>query len=158
LDFFEALCVQGSGRLARGNAVSFNRRDCECAQICSKTEQKICFDALDSEKFPWGRGALGQAITPLLTVAVDSDIIPLGSTLFIPEFVGLPRDVTRSSFHDGCFVAQDRGLKVKGQHVDVFMGQTAMTRLWNTLIPSNSGVTVVVNSPKCKQLYKNSGG
>jgi 3D (Asp-Asp-Asp) domain-containing protein len=152
VDFFEALCVQGSGRLARGNAVSFNRRDCECARICSKTQQKICFDTLDSEKFPWGRGALGQAITPLLTVAVDSDVIPLGTIVFIPEYVGLPRDVTRSTFHDGCFLAQDRGLKVKGQHVDVFTGQRTTTRLWNTLIPSNSGVTVVVNSPKCKSL------
>lgn len=148
-DFFEALCVQGSGLLSSGSAVSFNRRDCECAQICSKTQQRICFDALDFGKFPWGRGATGQAITPLLTVAVDSDVIALGSSVYIPDFDGLPRDASRKSLHDGCFIAQDRGLKVKGQHVDVFTGQRTMTQLWNGLVPSNSGVTVVLDSPKC---------
>jgi 3D (Asp-Asp-Asp) domain-containing protein len=147
--FFEALCVQGSGLLSSGNAVSFNRRDCECAELCPKTQQRICFDALELTKFPWGRGATGQPITPLVTVAVDSDLIALGTSIYIPEFEGLPRDAARTSLHDGCFVAQDRGLKVKGQHVDVFTGQRATTQLWNALVPSNSGVTVVLDSPKC---------
>lgn len=147
--FFEAVCVQGSGLLANGTPVSFHRRDCECAEICPRTQQKICFDALDLARFPWGRGATGGAITPLLTVAVDSAVIPLGTALYIPEYDGLPRDPTRSSLHDGCFVAQDRGLRVQGQHVDLFTGQSAMTQLWNGLVPSNGGVTVVVDSPKC---------
>jgi len=147
--FFESLCVQGSGLLASGSPVSFNRRDCECAPVCPRTGQKICFDVLDMTKFPWGRGATGQPITPLLTVAVDSTILPLGTSLYIPEFDGLPRDTERRVKHDGCFVAQDRGLRVQGKHVDIFTGQAAMTRLWNGLVPSNSGVTVVLNSPHC---------
>lgn len=149
--FFEALCVQGSGLLASGSPVSFNRRDCDCAEICPKTSQKICFDSLDIGKFPWGRGATGQAITPLLTVAVDSEVIPLGTSLYIPEYEGLPRDASQTSLHDGCFIAQDRGLKVQGQHVDVFTGLRSMTRLWNGLMPSNLGVTVVLESPKCER-------
>lgn len=147
--FFETLCVQGSGLLKSGNAVSFNRRDCECAPECPRTGQKICFDVLELNKFPWGRGATGQPITPLLTVAVDTSVIPLGTPIYIPEFVGLPRDVNGEGKHDGCFIAQDRGLRVKGEHVDVFTGQAAMTRLWNGLVPSNTGVTVVVKSPRC---------
>ncbi len=147
--FYEAVCVQGSGLLASGSPVSFNRRDCECAEICPRTQQKICFDALELSKFPWGRGATGGPITPLLTVAVDTNVIPLGTSLYIPEYEGLPRDPARQSLHDGCFVAQDRGLRVQGQHVDVFTGQRAMTELWNGLVPSNSGVTVVLDSPKC---------
>lgn len=149
--FFETLCVQGSGLLASGNPVSFNRRDCECAPVCPRTGQKICFDVLDIAKYPWGRGATGQPITPLLTVAVDSKILPLGTSFYIPEFDGLPRDLERRTKHDGCFVAQDRGLKVQGQHVDIFTGQAAMTRLWNSLVPSNSGVTVVLYSPHCSR-------
>ena len=39
--------------------------------ICPRTGQKICFDVLDISKYPWGRGATGQPIMPLLTVAVD---------------------------------------------------------------------------------------
>jgi 3D (Asp-Asp-Asp) domain-containing protein len=149
--FFESLCVQGSGLLKSGNTVSFNRRDCECAPVCPRTGQRICFDVLDITKFPWGRGATGQPITPLLTVAVDSSIVPLGTAIFIPEYVGMPRDSERRGKHDGCFVAQDRGLRVQGQHVDIFTGQAAMTQLWNSLIPSNKGVTVVVHSPRCER-------
>lgn len=149
--FFESLCVQGSGLLSSGNPVSFNRRDCDCAPVCPRTGQKICFDVLDMSRFPWGRGATGQPITPLLTVAVDSTIVPLGTSLYIPEFDGLPRDPDRHAAHDGCFIAQDRGLRVQGQHVDIFTGQAAMTRLWNSLVPSNSGVTVIVNSTHCER-------
>ena len=147
--FFETLCVQGSGLLKSGNAVSFNRRDCECASVCPRTGQKICFDVLELAKFPWGRGATGQPITPLLTVAVDSSVIPLGTALYIPEYAGLPRDAERRGTHDGCFVAQDRGLRVQGQHIDIFTGQSSMTQLWNGLVPSNSGVTVVIHSAHC---------
>ncbi len=149
--FFETLCVQGSGLLTSGNPVSFNRRDCDCAPVCPRTGQKICFDVLDMAKFPWGRGATGQAITPLLTVAVNSKVLPLGTSLYIPEFDGMPRDPERRTRHDGCFVAQDRGLRVQGQHIDIFTGQAAMTRLWNSLVPSNSGVTVVLDSPRCSR-------
>jgi len=147
--FYEAVCVQGSGTLKRGATVSFARRDCDCAAVCPRTSQKICFDELDARAFPWGRGATGKAITPLLTVAVDSEVIPLGTAIYVPELAGLPRDTGGGSLHDGCFVAQDRGLKVQGKHIDVFMGDRALTTLWNRRVPSNRGVTVVVDSPRC---------
>src|SRR6185503_12486209 len=142
--FFEAVCVQGSGTLRKGSTVSFAKRDCACAETCSKTSQKICFDELDAKEFPWGRGATGKPITPLLTVAVDPEVIPIGTALYVPELDGLPRDPDRMARHDGCFIAQDKGLKVKGQHVDIFTGHASITKLWNTLVPSNRGVTVVV--------------
>ncbi len=147
--FYETLCVQGSGTLTSGSTVSFAKRDCECAEVCPRTEQKICFDELDRQKFPWGRGATGQAITPLVTVAVDSNVIPLGTPIYIPEYDGVPRDEGEASAHDGCFIAQDRGLKIKDKHVDVFTGHESVTKLWNRLVPSNQGVTVVLDSPRC---------
>jgi 3D (Asp-Asp-Asp) domain-containing protein len=149
--FFESVCVQGSGTLLSGQTVSFGKRDCECAEQCPKTGQRICFEALDAARFPWGRGATGKPITPLLTVAVDSDVIPLGTSIYIPDFVGLPLDEARTGAHDGCFVAQDRGLRVQGQHVDVFTGHSGVTALWNGLVPSNQGVTVVLDSPSCER-------
>ncbi|MBN2194254.1 MAG: hypothetical protein JW751_15665 [Polyangiaceae bacterium] len=147
--FFEAVCVQGSGTLGDGSTVSFAKRDCECAEVCPRTGQRICFDRLDPSQYPWGRGATGGPITPLLTVAVDSTVIPLGTPIYIPEYDGLPRDTGSSSIHDGCFIAQDRGLKVQGQQVDIFTGLSAMTKLWNRLVPSNTGVRVVLDNPKC---------
>ena len=47
---------------------------------------------------------------------------------------------------DGCFVVEDRGLKVKGEHVDIFTGSTAVTAILNDKVPSNQGVTVVVSA------------
>jgi 3D (Asp-Asp-Asp) domain-containing protein len=73
----------------------------------------------------------------------------MGTAIYIPEFDGLPIDPARAAVHDGCFIAQDRGLRVKGQHVDVFTGYAAMTALWNRIVPSNQGVTVVVEDPHC---------
>lgn len=149
LEFHDTLCVQGSGLLASGRTVSFARRGCPCARVCPRTGQKICFEALPAAKYPWGRGAAGLPIQPLVTVAVDSSVIPLGTRLFIPDYVGLPRGGADGMPHDGCFIAQDRGIKVRGEHVDIFTGQQALTRLWNGLVPSNRGVTVILDSPRC---------
>jgi hypothetical protein len=149
--FYESVCVQGSGTLKSGGTVSFAKRDCSCAAECPRTGQHICFDLLDKQQFPWGRGAMGKGITPLVSVAVDSTIIPLGTPLYIPEYDGIARDSSGTTRHDGCFLAEDRGLAVKGQHVDVFTGHRETTQLWNRLVPSNSGVTVVVDSPHCKR-------
>jgi 3D (Asp-Asp-Asp) domain-containing protein len=148
-EFHDTLCMQGSGLLADGRTLSFARRDCSCARRCPRSKQHICFDALEPERYPWGRGATGEPITPLLSVAVDEDVIPLGTPLFIPEYLGLPRDPGRGSEHDGCFIAQDRGFQIQGQHIDVFTGEEAMTRIWNRLVPSNRGVTVILDSPFC---------
>ncbi len=147
--FYEAVCVQGSGTLSSGSTVSFAKRDCDCAELCPRSNQHICFDELDAKAFPWGRGATGHAITPLLTVAVDSDLIPLDTPIYIPEFDGVPRDPSRTSVHDGCFIAQDRGVRVKGEHIDLFTGHHEITALWNSLVPSNRGVTIILDSPRC---------
>lgn len=147
--FFEALCVQGSGTLSAGPTVSFSKRDCSCAEVCPRTGQKICFDALDAREFPWGRGSLGKAITPLRTVAVDPTVIPLGTILYIAEFDGVPRSPSGPP-HDGCFVAEDRGLKVVGEHVDVFTGNPRITAHLNQLIASNRGVHVYTRTARCE--------
>lgn len=145
--FHDQLCVQGSGRTAGGRTVSFAKRDCACASVCPRTGQKICFEALDPARFPHGRGATGGPITPFRTVAVDPSVIPLGTALFIPEIAGLPRP--DGGAHDGCFVAEDRGLKVVGRHIDIFTGDPALTVQWNGMLPSNQGVHVRIGDARC---------
>jgi len=152
-EFHDTLCMQGSGLLADGRTLSFARRDCSCARRCPRSSQQICFEALAPERFPWGRGASGDPITPLLSVAVDIDVIALGTPLFIPEYLGLPRDAEHHSEHDGCFIAQDRGIRIQGRHIDVFTGEESLTELWNRLVPSNRGVTVIVDSPFCSGVH-----
>lgn len=149
-EFHDQVCVQGSGRLATGETISFARRDCECAANCPRTNQKICFDKLDAKRFPHGRGAMGEPVTPLRSVAVDDKLIPLGTPLFIPEYKGLPGPGNKP--HDGCFLAEDRGLKVVGRHVDIFTGSPSQTKKYNQLVPSNLGVQVVVDAVQCRHL------
>jgi 3D (Asp-Asp-Asp) domain-containing protein len=145
--FHDEVCVQGSGKLVSGDTVSFAKRDCACAAVCPRTSQKICFERLDPARFPHGRGATGRAITPLRTVAVDTTLIPLGTPLFIPELVGMP--LPEGGKHDGCFLAEDRGLKVVGRHIDLFTGDPEQTKQWNALVPSNRGVRVYVGEARC---------
>jgi 3D (Asp-Asp-Asp) domain-containing protein len=158
LEFHDTLCMQGSGLLADGRTLSFAKRDCSCARRCPRSQQQICFEALEPQRYPWGRGATGDPITPLLSVAVDVDVIPLGTPLFIPEYLGLPRDLESHSEHDGCFIAQDRGIQIQGQHIDVFTGEEAVTRVWNRLVPSNRGVTVILDSPFCSRFAGDTAG
>lgn len=146
--FHDLVCVQGSGRLTTGVTVSFAKRGCACAAVCPRTGQQICFDRLDPAGFPFGRGASGRPITPLRSVAVDSAVIPLGSVVYIPAYAGVPRP--DGTPHDGCFVAEDRGLKVVGLHVDIFTGDPAVTAAWNKIVPSNRGVHVHVDEPRCR--------
>lgn len=145
--FHDSVCIQGSGKLASGQTVSFARRDCECAAVCPRTDQRICFEALDPKRFPWGRGARGKPITPLVSVAVDTSVIPFGTRIFVPQAVGLPR--ADGTAHDGCFVAEDRGLRIVGEHIDIFTGDPSMTAVWNARLPSHRGVDVLLDAPEC---------
>ncbi|WP_437984482.1 3D domain-containing protein [Sorangium sp. So ce117] len=153
--FHDQVCVQGSGRLASGDTVSFARRGCACADVCPRTGQQVCFERLDPRRFPYGRGATGRPITPLRTVAVDSSVIPLGTSLFVPELVGLP--LPGGGRHDGCFVAEDRGIKVVGRQIDVFTGDPAVTARLNALFPSNRGVRPVLDDARCRALVGPAG-
>ncbi len=144
--FHDTLCVQGSGRLASQRTVSFAKRDCSCARVCPRTGQRICFESLEPSRFPWGRGAANRPIHPMRTVAVDTAVIPLGTPLYIPAFVGLRRP--DGSAHDGCFLAEDRGLHVSGQQIDLFAGSESMLRDWNQRVPTASGVAVYAD-PAC---------
>lgn len=153
--FHDRVCVQGSGRLASGETVSFAERDCACAEVCPRTGQRICYEKLDPARFPHGRGAMGQPVTPMSTVAVDPMVIPLGTSLFIPEFEGLPRP--DGSRHDGCFVAEDRGIKIVGRRIDVFAGEPEARLSWEALVPSNSGVHVLSGSGRCEGREERTG-
>lgn len=63
-------------------------------------------------------------MVPYRTVAVDTGLIPLGTALYIPAARGT--EVTlpsgRKVRHDGYFFASDRGVGIRGNHIDVFGG------------------------------------
>ena len=56
-------------------------------------------------------------------MAVDKNLIPKGSILYIKETVGLRMPDGRP--HDGYWYASDTGGAIKGQRIDLFTGFSA---------------------------------
>ncbi len=56
--------------------------------------------------------------------------------------------------HDGCFRAEDRGLKVVGHRVDVFTGGEAAMNDWNQRVPTAQGVELYADHPLCTTKWK----
>ena len=67
--------------------------------------------------------SLGCKVVAMRTVAVDKDLIPKGSILFIKETVGLT--MPDGSKHDGYWYASDTGSAIKGKRIDLFTGFTS---------------------------------
>ena len=125
--FYDALCIEGSGRLKDGRVINYWTK-CTCAEKCAYGS-KTCYKALDAKKYPWGLGATGNGIKPLRSWAVDKSIIPLGTLLYAPAWDGvkLPTvDGLGGWTHDGCFRADDVGGGIKGYHYDFYAGTRAM--------------------------------
>jgi len=73
---------------------------------------------------PYGDGAAGYVVVPYRSLAVDPEVIPLGSVVYIPaargQWVHLPDGEWVR--HDGWFFASDTGGAIRGHHVDIFTG------------------------------------
>lgn len=67
--------------------------------------------------------ALGCKVVAMRTAAVDRNLIPKGSILFIKETVGLK--MPDGSRHDGYWYASDTGGAIKGKRIDLFTGFSA---------------------------------
>jgi 3D (Asp-Asp-Asp) domain-containing protein len=65
------------------------------------------------------------ALVPYRTIAVDPNVLPYGSVIYVPAARGaamvLPTGETFS--HDGYFFAGDTGGAIKRNHIDVFCGE-----------------------------------
>lgn len=64
--------------------------------------------------------SLGCRVVAMRTVAVDKNLIPKRSVLFIKETVGLK--MPDGSIHDGYWYASDTGSAIKGQRIDLYTG------------------------------------
>jgi 3D (Asp-Asp-Asp) domain-containing protein len=94
-------------------------------------------------KGPYGDGVQGYKLRPYRTIAVDKNIIPYGTVLFVPKAKGstiqLPSGVAVT--HDGYFFAGDTGGAIKGNHIDVFCGNQS-ENCFPDFIASNPNQTV----------------
>lgn len=67
--------------------------------------------------------SLGCKVVPMRTLAVDKNIIPRRTVVFIKETVGLK--MPNGDSHDGYWYASDIGGAIKGQRVDLYTGHGA---------------------------------
>ncbi|HEX3700665.1 MAG TPA: 3D domain-containing protein [Phenylobacterium sp.] len=67
--------------------------------------------------------SLGCKVVAMRTVAVDRNLIPKRSILFIKETVGMK--MPDGSVHDGYWYASDTGGAIKGRRIDLYTGSTA---------------------------------
>ena len=67
--------------------------------------------------------SLGCKVVAMRTVAIDENLIPKRSVLFIKETVGMP--MPDGSSHDGYWYASDVGGAIKGQRIDLYTGTGA---------------------------------
>jgi 3D (Asp-Asp-Asp) domain-containing protein len=153
--FYDAVCVEGSGRLRDGRLVNFARR-CPCAAPCAYNESRICYSELDARRYPWGKGSGGRALVPLRSWAVDSGRIPIGTLLYAAEWDGIEipaLDGLGGFSHDGCFRADDVGGAVKDDHFDLFAGSRAMVQRLNAgRTATRRTFTVYKNPDRCNHL------
>ncbi|WP_370689252.1 3D domain-containing protein [Phenylobacterium sp.] len=70
-----------------------------------------------------GLDSLGCKVVAMRTAAIDRNLIPRRTVLFIRETVGLP--MPDGSSHDGYWYASDVGGAIKGQRIDLYTGSGA---------------------------------
>jgi len=72
----------------------------------------------------FGQGVKEYNLVPFRSIAVDSAIVSYGSVVYIPKAEGVMYTDAKGVLrvHDGYFFAADKGSKIIGNHIDVFIG------------------------------------
>jgi 3D (Asp-Asp-Asp) domain-containing protein len=116
-DFASQLALQGTGKLLDGRVLNIWGPHCKC-------DHSPCFKVTAN---PWGNAGTGRPLQPFRTVAVDPQVVKLGSLLYVPLLEGrtMPGRAPWGGFvHDGCVVADDTG-GFAGNKIDLFVGRKA---------------------------------
>ena len=109
-------------------------------------------------EYPWGIGAVDNAVRPLRSWAVDNDYIPHGSVLYAPFWDGMQMpaiDDLGGFTHDGCFRADDHDPnRVIGNHYDFYAGTRKMALALDEIAPNGEFalVDVYLHAQQCNYL------
>lgn len=106
-EFKRAVTIEGTGRLSDGRIVNFaGRKNREIRWLITKA--------------PYGLGVGTCKLRPFRSVAVDPEVVPLGSVLRIQETIGMRLPGGRR--HNGIWHAVDIGGAIKKDRIDLFVG------------------------------------
>ena len=106
-EFYRRMCTEGAGRLRDGRVLTY----------ATRIGSEIRFRFSDA---PYGLSHRETPLVPFRSVAVDEEIIALGSVLYVPALEGLI--LPDGSRHDGIFFADDVGSALRGRCIDFFVG------------------------------------
>ncbi len=110
--FLRAVTMQGSGKLCDGRVVGVH------------TVRPLCFREVTTGA--WGMTASGRPATPFRSIAVDPKRFELGRWYYARQLDGVVLPAPNAGErHDGCLRADDHGGGVKGDAIDVFVGDPA---------------------------------
>ena len=140
--YVRELRMEGSGILADGRVVNYAGR---CSYGIG-----TCYEQLDPEQYPVGRGAGLRALRPFKSVAVDPRVIPFGEPLYVPEFDGLL--LPDGEIHDGCVRADDAGGAIKENKIDFFVVSWENFRFLLRNLFGTIYITPHIEAPRCKYL------
>jgi hypothetical protein len=140
--FVRAMRMEGSAVLSDGRVVNYAGR--------CRFGVGTCFEQLDRDEFPYGRGAGRRTLIPFHSVAVDPRLVRLGEPLYVPELDGLP--LPDGSVHDGCVRADDTGGNIKQKELDFFVVTRDNFRSLIELLYGGDRVTPHIEAPRCAYL------
>ncbi|MEM9487532.1 MAG: 3D domain-containing protein, partial [Myxococcota bacterium] len=143
--FVRALLMEGSGLLADGRVLNFHGR--------CKYGVGTCYETLDPDTHPYGRGAGRRPLIPFRSVAVDPKLIPIGEPLYIPEFDGIV--LPDGTIHDGCVRADDTGGAIKKRKMDFFVMSFENFRYMLNALWGVIWITPHIEAPRCAYLRQN---
>jgi len=106
--FKRELDIEGTGRLSDGRLINF----------AGRAPDGIRYQVLTDA--PFGLGVDNYRLIPYRTIAVDPTRILIGSVVFIPQAYGVR--LPSGEIHDGFFLAHDIGGAIKGDRIDIFLG------------------------------------
>ncbi len=143
--FATSLRLQGSGLLRDGKLVQYTGL---CSGRLPKKGGIACLKGrlVNQRRYPLGRGASGMPLVPFRSLAVDSRRITLGSRIYIPSLKRWFR--SRGVKHDGCFLADDEGGRIRQVRLDLFVGTRRLFRLTVGRLPRF--VRLYLQHPRCK--------
>ncbi|MBS1984647.1 MAG: hypothetical protein JST16_10795 [Bdellovibrionales bacterium] len=106
-NFKRDIDIEGSGKLLDGRVLNY------AGMVGGTIRYRLA-------NHPFGDGVGTCGLTPMRTIAVDPNVIPLGAVVRIRETVGMK--LADGSIHDGLWRAEDRGGAIVGRHIDLFVG------------------------------------
>ena len=141
--FVKELRMEGSGWLSDGRVINYAGR--------CRYGVGTCFETLDKDTHPYGRGAHRRPLVPFRSIAVDRRLIRIGETIYAPELDGLP--LPNGMVHDGCLRADDTGGAIRRRLVDFFVVEMENFMWVNDKMWFDRYFTPHIEDPRCDYLH-----